>query len=353
MRTTFAILAGVALAGAGCLFLPDIGRYGYVACSESSQCGPGRTCQAGYCAPPPWWNEKYTARHQVLVDNGGSTTVNAGVVLEFLVGAGGALTIDQTGFAPALVLDDRANGEQRPATALRDPRGDRYAFVFKLPADVAPKTAFGNLWLYTMAAEDVAPSYSLPGDVYTFFDPFDGIALAAADYRVQNTVDVSSGQAVLRTGAWLVTVAAYRASEVAVDLQLLGASCGDFGFGFGAGHATETWEAPYAMFVADASGTVHHEVWPFSQVSVEELGSPFPSDGLDHRMAVAVAGPRVIFSVDGIVTAEGEPSRALDGEMHVHLFSRDCQVRVTALQIAPRPAEMPTVRVEEAVAWFR
>jgi len=341
------------LATASCLFMPDIGRYGYSECKSTSQCGPGRTCQAGYCAPPAWWDEKYAARHQVLVVNDGSLTVAAGSVLEFEVGGAGALTVDETGFAPALVFDDRVAGQQGPAAALREPRGDHYAFVFRLPADVAPKTTFGNLWLYTLASDEVAPSYSAPGDVYGFFDSFDGAALAADNFRVDGIIDVNGGQAILRSHSWLVTVATFRSSVAVVDVQLLGASCGNFGFGFGGSRNPQSLEPPYAMFVADASGTIQHEVWSSTQATIQLLETPFPSDGQDHRLAVAVAGPSVVFSVDGIVTAEGETTFALDGDLHVHLYSNDCDVRVAALQVSSRPTEMPTVRVDDAVTWFR
>jgi hypothetical protein len=353
MRAAWIAAALGALAAAGCLFLPDIGRYGYTDCKSTSQCGPGRICQAGYCVPPAWWDEKYTARHQVLVANDGSTTVTGGVVLEFVVGEGGALTVAETGSFPALVFDDRVSGEQQPAAALREPRGDRYAFVFKLPADVAPKTTFGNLWLYTLASDDVAPTYSAPTDVYSFADTFDGSAVVANTYRIDGVIDVNDGQAIVRSHSWLVTVAAFKASEVVVDLQLLGANCADFGFGFSAGRNTQSLDPPYAMFIGDPSGTIQHEVWSSTQAAVQPFGAPFPADGQDHRLAVAVAGPSVVFSVDGIVTAEGQPTFALDGELHVHLYSNGCDMRVAALQVSPRPTEMPAVTVDDAVTWYR
>ena len=44
------------------MFLPNIAPDGYVACTSSSDCDPGRACSENVCAPPPWNDDKFEAR---------------------------------------------------------------------------------------------------------------------------------------------------------------------------------------------------------------------------------------------------------------------------------------------------
>jgi len=341
-------------AGAGCLFAPEIADHGYTSCERTDECAPGRHCEYGFCAPPTWWNEQYSARYQILVENSDTATVPSGALGELLVGVDGDLSLDQVGYAPVIVHEDPTATEPAPATALRDPRGDNYAFVFQLPGEIAPGAAFGDLWLYVGGSVDIAtPGYSTSEEVYAAFESFDGDALSAEQYRWEGTADLGGGQLVMRASSWLVSAQTFTNSEVSVDLQLYGAACAEFGLGLAARYTPQSLDPPYAFFVANADGEIHSEVFSSSQSQVEIEGDRWPADGFPHRFTIAVAGDAVVFSVDQVVTAEWQPENSLaDAELYLHMYTRDCDLRVESWRAAPRSSTLPTITLGERVIWI-
>jgi len=341
------------LLGSGCWFAPDIDQHGYTSCEEAAECGPGRHCEHSYCMPAPWWDDVYSARYQLLIENPGSVTVPAASLGEVLVGEDADLTLDQVGYAPVIVYEDRAAGEHAPAIAMRDPRGDNYSFVFALPVELSPRAVFGDLWLYVGGDLDQAsPSYSAPEEVYAYYEPFDGEALDSERFRWEGGADLGGGQLVLRASAWLVTEQVFEDQQVEVDLQLYGAACGEFGLGLAARHTPQSLDPPYAMFIADSTGQLRHEIWSSTLAAVEIEGETLVADGFPHRFSIAIAGDQVEFAVDQRVTATWQPEFSLaDTALHLHIYTRDCDVRLETIRAAPRPVELPEVTLGERVVW--
>ncbi|MFH1809002.1 MAG: hypothetical protein ABIJ09_09675 [Pseudomonadota bacterium] len=350
-RIARCLAALLSLGSAHCLFAPGIQDQGYASCVDDKACKPGWHCQVGYCAPPGWWNEQYTARYQVLVRNTGDSAVPAAALGELLVGPQGALTVEQTGFGPALILA-APGGEQTRAVAMRDPRGEAYAFVFRFPADIAPGTTLGSLWLYVGGDSSLAPVYSDPAEVFSFLEPFTATELSTENFRVDGTVDLNGNQALLRPGAWLVTQTTFEGSVVRVDAQLAGAECLDWGIGLSAGAQPQSLTPPYALFTSTGTTEVKHEVQAGSMSPVEEVGDAFFSDGSPHRYGVMLLGDRVRFSVDDVVTADATLQASVGVPLYVHLYSRDCTLRVETLEASPAVLTPPSVSLSERIVWY-
>ncbi len=346
------LIALVLVVGPGCLFAPNIASEGYANCESSSECGPGWRCELGYCAPPAWWNEQYAARYQLRVENSSSQSLPAGVLAELVVGEGGDLSLEKAGFGPALIYADVEAGEQVRAVAMREPRGASYAFVFSLPDGLAAKSTFGSTWLYVGGSSELVPVYSPPAEVYSYYEPFTASELSTERFRVDGSVDLTGGQALLRPGAWLVTEDSFEGQQVSIDLQLAGADCTEFGLGLASGHLPQSLNPPYAMFLAGATSEVRHEILASTTSPLQTESDTFFSDGLNHRYSVQVLGDQVVFRVDHLVTAELTAAEPIEGPLHLHIYSRGCTVRIEGIQAAPAVVEAPVVKLSERVVWF-
>jgi len=80
-----------------CLFLPNIEGDGYTSCSESSECEPGRSCEKGYCAPPPWNDERFITRNLLSVQNLSDEAIPAGTAVAVRFAADGVLATSDIG----------------------------------------------------------------------------------------------------------------------------------------------------------------------------------------------------------------------------------------------------------------
>lgn len=351
MRTGLAV--GLALLGtAGCIFDPDIAGAGYRPCETDDACAPGLHCQHQLCAPPSWWDLSYQTRYQLLIRNPGDAPAPAGSLAELSVGEDGALSVEAAGFGPMIVHNDVASGRQRRAEALREPRGDRYAFVFRVPATIPPGETWGDLWLYAQGDPATDVRYSAASQVYDHVETFDDALRFEDEFNVEpaDRVRLSGGQLLLRPASAIASTRTFERSVVSADLQLVESGCGDFAFGVGAASRPQSFSTPYAMFVADASGTIRHEIG--SPRSVETVGEGFRADNFPHTLSVAAATDTVVFQVDHNVSATATASHVSEEPLHIHIWTRSCNLKVETLRVAAALSPPLAVRLGDPVTWY-
>lgn len=353
MRAKLLGLLTLLILQAGCFFSPQISEAGYSLCEANKDCAPGRHCEQGYCMPPSWWNSDYAARYQVLVSNIGDKPVPAGALAELIIGDDGALSLEQAGFGPMLVYADPQKKKAERAVTLRDPRGSQYAFVFALPQAIKKGDTLGNYWLYTGGSSNVPATYSQASDVFAYYQSFDGDSLPEDAFRYDGTIDLSGGQAVLRPGAWLVSQDSFAQVSLDFKVQLAGAECHDFGLALSAGHLPQSLTPPYAAFVADNEGKVQQEVYGHN-LPWQQVGEPTYADGRLHQYRISVVDDHLAFWVDGQANSELDLGEDWSMEtLFIHVYSRDCSLKLMELRAAPAARIAPQVKVSDRVMWFK
>lgn len=345
------LLSTTLLQGA-CFFAPQIAEQGYSDCQSDDDCPSGRYCGEGYCMPPTWWNTKYAARYQVVISNPGESSLAAGTLAEFSVGENGAISLEQAGFGPSLIVADPPAEKAKRALAMRVPRDSNYAFVIPLPEPLKPGASLGTHWLYVGGDSELAPVYSDPQEVFGYFASFDGDSLDSERFRVDGSIDLNGGRAILRPGAWLVSQDSVAQSSVDFSFQLAGADCHDFGLGLSASHQPQSLQPPYAAFIGDSDGRIQQEVSGHS-LPWQQLGEPGYADGLEHMFRVTVVDDVVRFYTDTLLSAELELGEDWSMEtLYMHVYSRDCSLKLFELRAAPAALVPPKVKLSTRAMWF-
>jgi hypothetical protein len=248
---------------------------------------------------PPWWDLAWGERARMLIANGASSSAPSGLEV--------ALAIDLAALPGAtraslrvVRWDDGARSWTVIARHVDDPPAGRSEsrIWLALDAPIAAGDTDETYWLYWN--EPTAPDDDRPSDVFTFYDDFDGTALAS-DWAAQNPLSVTGGELELSPGASIRSTSGRVQPGEAVDFALRVPGWSGTSY-YWAGLQRESDfddTQPWMIWINRDSDP--DELWPEVQVDAigaSGAGAHFPMDGALHRYSVERLADRVAFGRD-------------------------------------------------------
>jgi len=291
MRRALLLLALVA---AACSWGRDWDDTRYL-CPDGT-CPAGQECRAGRCEPvggdgaPPWWNQDYTLRRPLLIDNLAAEPLPAGMAIPWVTDLDALVGLNHQD----LEVVRWTGAEWVPLSSFSDGQPDTEETVwFELDEALAVDRRDSRHWVYYGYVDSPAPpSMDEPDDFgFELWDSFDGAALDAATWVPFGDVTVSAAGAALGPGAQLRTVATWP-PDYAVDVKLNLAPPISDSFQVGFQHPDDDTEVdePMALwsYDGDPGGAMNAEFW-MSSTGEPRWSMPdvlLPGDDAEHTFTV-------------------------------------------------------------------
>lgn len=342
-------------APAGCLWSPSIEGHGYNRCQGDAECAPGRSCQVGVCAPPPWNDDRFTARQLFVVENKAEAPLPQGAAVPVRVGEGGVIGSRELGVDGRFTYFDEGTQSWETLPVFRDIYDDHLFAWMPLRAEVPKGGKAALAWLETQTG---APDPNLledPSRVFAFFDDFDGDALDAERYDVFGTGTPALGQGrvnVADNQRLVVKEPLVPPFSVVFRGRVNGVTCNRIDLGLG-GDDEASYPTPWAGFFLDPSAELVPEVAPTVDSVPRPVGDGVALGTLEHRFRIDVGDGRVRFSIDDDYVAEPELRPPLEAEaLYFRIaVSGECSFDLERLMITPLPIDAPAVSAEARVEY--
>ena len=354
LRCLVIVVIGAALDVTGCLWLPDTAAQGYTSCTVDAQCAPGRACDEGLCAPPPWNDETFTRRQLVVVTNPSSVNLEAGAAIPITVSADGPVTLSDFGDDGRFTRFDTASQTWSVLPAFRETLDDRLVVWLPLDVDVTPGGTAAVGWLESGSEAPVEPNESATG-VFPRFDGFDGEALDETVWRSFGLGDVRVHDGALHvdTNQKVVLRAGLKPPmRVTFEAQLNGRLCGQTFIGL-VGHDQAGFDPPSAGFFIGSELLTHGEIAPTADSQPRPLPASKSLTTTKARYTIEVGLSAVRFLVDDVLFDEERsvvPHYAADASLFpVVDVDGNCSVDVAAMFATNQPDPAPVVTTEPVV----
>lgn len=356
-RAVRALVVGLwsSLAASGCLWSPNIEGQGYNRCQADADCAPGRACEVGLCAPPPWNDDAFGARQLFVVENKAATPLPAGAAVPLRVGAGGVIESRELGVDGRFTFFDKDALAWSVTPVFRDIYDDHLLTWIPLGAEVPAGQSAPLAWLETQTG-DVAPTIlEDPSQVFLFFDELEGTELDPERYDTfgTGTPTLSDGHVNVADNQRLVaTVPLAPPVSVVFRGRINGATCSRFYVGLTA-NDDAGYAPPSAGFFSNAALELVPEVAPDADSVPRPVGDNVPLDTAQHRFRIDVGDGRARFSIDDDVVAEPDLRPPLEAEALYFRLEVDgaCSFDLERLMVTPLPIDEPVVTAEARVEY--
>jgi hypothetical protein len=382
----FVVTVAIVLGVAACLFLPNVQPAGYAQCTTDDACAPGRECDNGLCAPPPWHDLQFQTRQLLIAQNPSSSTLPKGTAIPVTIGGTGPLSLAEVGGDGRYNDYVRASGTWVDVPVYRDLFEDHVVVWIPLQRDLPAGARTELAWVESQSGLGHPTVVEQPEVVFPVFDEFTrdapdagvvldgGVVVDAGvgapdagilhgeggdlgdNYKVfagqgtqpllrEGILNVASGQKVIRTSKITGPV------DVTFRLRVNGTNCGQTFFGLQAG-TNAGYAAPSAGFFVGATLLTDAEIAPTSDDVPRGLSQPKAIDTRLHRYTVQVNGGIVRFFIDDVPFDAREDLRPPfeDKPLFVRFeVDGDCSIDVDAFWVTPLPQPLPVVTAEPLV----
>lgn len=354
----------------GCFFWPAIEDDGYIACDDDGDCSPGRSCarDVGLCAPPPWNDTAFTARHLLVVNNPGNGALPASTAIPVHLGGPAAvLSIDEV-LADARFTDfDVATQRWRVVGVYRDLFADRLTVWIPLSRPLPAGGTDVLAWLEQGTATETPTVVEDPLATFSLFDDLNDFPPDAAAARDDRRYLVVAPRAFPRAedGALNVpdgvTVIWRKGMVPPVDVtfraRVNGLTCDEVYLGL-TGKDAIGFNPPSAGFFMESDLVTVAEVAPTAESNPTPLSEATifsEQPNALHRFRIQVDGAAVRFLVDDVLFDERvdlRPAFAADAALFPMVqMGGDCSLDVDAVWMTSLPVfGAPTVRAEPVVS---
>ncbi|HEU5056458.1 MAG TPA: hypothetical protein VFU21_08025 [Kofleriaceae bacterium] len=216
------LLLLLALVAAGCGWSRDWDETRYL-CPDGT-CPPGQECRAGRCEPaggegaPPWWNEDYTLRRPLFIDNLAGAPLPAGMAIGWVTDLDDLVGINHQD----IEIVRWSGGEWTELARFSDGQPDTDETVwFELDEELAIDRRDSRHWVYYGYVDSPAPAGMDPPDQFGFvlWDTFDAGAIDPAAWVTVGDITPAVDGIAIGPGAQLRTVATWAPGH-AVDVKL-------------------------------------------------------------------------------------------------------------------------------------
>ena len=347
------LLPLLSVVASGCLFIPNLGQYGYSACTADADCPAGRFCDESVCAPPPWHDTAFGARRAIVVENPADSAIPAGAAVPLLIGdESTALPLLELGADYRFADYDRANASWRDVAVYLDRESDRFTAWIPTAREIPPGKR-DVLAFVESGSEDGLPHVQEdPAAVFAQFDTFDGaldewfVSPAGGPVVQDGLVNVADGQAIALDVPLVPPVLAVLVA------RLNGVTCDEVFLGL-VGDERSVFEVPpeAGLFVGDDLAAVAR-VAPTPDSTPTDVGDGLSVGNALTRTVVAVDGGAVsIRHGDEVAFADPDvrPPFGADPLYLAVQVGGACSVDVDAVWTTPLPQPLPAVTVEAPV----
>lgn len=353
------VLGLAAWSSAGCLFLPDIAKHGYVACERAADCAPDRACVAELCVPPPWREPDYTQRQTVLVKNNGDTAIPAGTPYPIRVGETGDVSLEAMRQArlSTYAADSETWTDQVVHQDLYD---DRYTLWVPLPTDVPAGQSRPLTWLeQKWGGEENAPGYARDSvaafeGALIIEDFGDGaVAPSTDDWRISGTPRLFEGGLLIEDNQ---EVTRKKALQQPFSLQFFaranGVNCENVFIGV-KGEDVAGDAPPAASFAIGAGLQAQLETWPTADAQRPERNQVNTNVGtIVHEFRIDVGGGKVRYSMDGEELGTYADDRAPVADTPMYFYADvdgACSVNIERVWALTWPYDAPEIVLRDPV----
>jgi hypothetical protein len=358
-------IAGLVLIGLGaCLLIPELDAYGYFSCESDEECqADGRVCAANYCSPPPWWDNRFQARNQLVI-SAGDHEVPAGLPVRLTVGPEPrALRPSEMSPSARLVVWDRLVAAHRELPVTVDVL-DAQSFdaIFGLPGSLAQGQTLADVWLYTDGV-GVETRSDARQEIYAVEDAFEADTLDPLVWETQGAASLPAGdgEVSISNGGYLWSTSGLPGSPGVILTALFEVTPASACTGLAMGlmdNATAGYRPPYAVLEAhrDSENEDSYLVVQAATGSgaiVPDAPARIPMTNTLMRVDLLVSGTRVAVTLDGTTLESFQLDEPVTSVLRAHFFVEggSCTLRVKQARMRsardPEPAISAGRRVEK------
>lgn len=337
----------------GCIWSPAIGDDGYSDCEQQDDCGAGRICQAGLCAPPAWNDDRFGSRQLFVVRNQASVPLAAGTPVAVRIGAGGLIQSSEFGVDGRFVYFDPGENEWQTLPAYRDVYDDFLQVFLPLSISVPPAEERQLAWLETRTASGNSNYLEDPERVFGYFDDFAGDEISSLRYRSFGT-----GMPVVEDGKVRIDDNQRLVGQVPFDqpfslqarARINGVNCSRFFIGVSESDGL-SYGAPSVGFFSNSALSVIPEIAPTTESVPRPVAGEIEISTAENRFRIDVGDGQARLWINDDIVAEPELRPQLE---NVPLYLRievdgACSVEVERVFVRPVPFELPVVVAEPRV----
>lgn len=337
----------------GCIWAPAIAEAGYATCDTQEDCGAGRVCELGLCAPPAWNDDRFGSRQLFVVRNPAAEPLLEGTPLAIRIGAGGVIQSSALGVDGRFVYFDPNVGEWQILPAYRDVYDDFLQVFLPLSVTIPPGEERQLAWLETRTASGNSNYLEDPERVFPFFDDFVGNEISPTGYRSFGTgvPVVADGKVRIADNQRLVGQIPFEQPfSLQARARINGVNCSRFFIGVSQSDGL-SYGAPSVGFFSNNALEVIPEVAPTADSVPRPVADEVPLSTAEHRFRIDVGDGKARLWLDDDLVAEPDLRPPLENVLFYLRVEVDgeCSVEVERVFSRRIPFVAPEVLAEQRV----
>ena len=348
-------LLGCVLSWVGCFFMPAIDDAGYTVCESTSDCDVGRFCSSGYCTPPPWYDESYSQRRLLVLENQRETALAKGNAISFWVGESGTtLSLDDVTSDTRYLYFDIEKQQWSILPVYFDVFDDRYAVWLPLSEDVPPGGRAPLVWMENLAGDsDKGPNVN-PSQVFQMYYNFGSRESCESPWLCFGTGTPVLTEGVVRVEdnqMMLLDEPLSIPFDISFKLRINGANCENVFWGLKSSR-NQSFEPPMLGFSVSEDRALSFEHYPQSDSLSPEIKDLETIDTALHTYRIHAGAEEIrIYRDQTLLGTLGlEPAMDNTADYFPYLdVDGACSAEIRNLWASPTPAGNTQITAENAV----